>query len=662
MTETIIHEQVYNFFDKFTEKEISILIGMIPKEVLLLPIKKNTKEFKKDIAGANLGGKSKILDDRLPKIYQERIFKGDRTLINHLKESLEIILSTLENKISSAINTNGKNYIENALFANDMEIFEDLIDLLLDLIKEEQIVVYFKLLNYTLTDNQKYYLEYEIHFARKLKNKKNIIIKDLSELYEGQIIEIRSKHDVEIQNLKKFIKELEEKNSKLIDELKNEKDLYNTLIEKIKALNLEEKLAREALERSIIDLKLSITQLEEDRNLLNEELSIKSNTIEKLEIVINSEYERIYDEIKKQWALENENLLKMHKNLTEECEKLRDSKQELQNSNELLNARNISLENKIISYSETLKDMETNFTESINRSISEHKSNLISSVDLSSRPFIRKGKKYEIEYLCENLEDFAGHIATNLESIGVKDISDEITDFIIGILSSGITPLICGYKSREIASAVSMAYCGETPYIITLPTGYSNPNEIMKIFHSCDSHSVLIEDAIGTMNENTLLPLLRELLETGFHGKLLLLATENTDFIKYMPSHFLNYIALVRVGKFQNAKKTKYISSNGNKVLGEVPKLSNVDYEMKQVNKLISNLGFTQPYSLSRANIVSITRRLSSDMLFTLQSYLRAELAFLATLYNKQNELENNIQLNNFDNSLKVIIREIQNV
>ena len=231
----------------------------------------------------------------------------------------------------------------------------------------------------------------------------------------------------------------------------------------------------------------------------------------------------------------------------------------------------------------------------------------------------------------------------------------------IGILSSGITPLICGYKSREIATAVSMAYCGQTPSIITLPVGYANSNEIFGIYNNCNSDTILIEDAIGTLNENTLLPLLREKLESGYQEKLLFLTTENTDSIRYMPNNFLNYFSILRVEKFRHVKDIKYLSSDAKKVFQEFTKECNIDQEMKLVKNLTLNLGFGQPYSLSRANIISYTHRVSGDIGFTLESYMRAELAFLVMLQNKQIELEKNIQENKFNDSLQGIARGIFN-
>ena len=55
-----------------------------------------------------------------------------------------------------------------------------------------------------------------------------------------------------------------------------------------------------------------------------------------------------------------------------------------------------------------------------------------------------------------------------------------VANYIIGILAANMSPLICGYKAREIAAAISISYSGETPYIISLPNGYTNSKELLK--------------------------------------------------------------------------------------------------------------------------------------------------------------------------------------
>src|SRR3712207_7422675 len=53
------------------------------------------------------------------------------------------------------------------------------------------------------------------------------------------------------------------------------------------------------------------------------------------------------------------------------------------------------------------------------------------------------------------------------------------------------------------------SYAGETPLIISLPSSYSDLNELIDIYHNCSSKVILIEGVIGQMNESLLLPLLR---------------------------------------------------------------------------------------------------------------------------------------------------------
>jgi hypothetical protein len=189
----------YDFFERFTENEFFLLIKLIPKEVLLQPIKRNSKEFKKEIAGARLDGKSKILEDRLPKIYREYILKGDRVLIRHLKEAVELIVSTIDAKIIKVTNEN--EFLKNALEAKGNERFAKLIDILLDELIYEGIPLYFKFIDCQLTDDQKYYLDNDLKIVVKVKSEKTKITNELSEVYEKRIAQIEKTQNDEIENL-----------------------------------------------------------------------------------------------------------------------------------------------------------------------------------------------------------------------------------------------------------------------------------------------------------------------------------------------------------------------------------------------------------------------------------------------------------------------------
>lgn len=639
---------------------------MIPKEVLLQPIKRNSKEFKKEIAGARLDGKSKILEDKLPKIYHEYILKGDRVLIRHLKEAVEVIVSTIDNKIIKVTKEN--EFVKNVLDSKGNEQFAKLIDILLDELKNEYIPLYFKFIGHQLTDDQKYYLDNDLKIVIKVKSEKTKITNELSEMFEKRIAQIEKTHNDEIKNLNYSIQVLELSNQNTKKELADEEQRSNSLSAELQLANTQERNTEEIFENELRKLKFIISSQNDENNLLKEDISKKCEVIEELERTIRLEYERISAEARKQWEENNGNLLNTQRDLTEKCKALRELEEKHQMNIEFLISENSNLEKNIASQSEIMKSMETKFAQgifdaSMNRVFSENKFNeLTTSSDSINRPYVRESKQFGIDLVCENIEDFSGQILTNLESIGVnREVAAEVTDFMIGILSSGITPLICGYKSREIATAVSMAYCGQAPSIITLPVGYANANEILEIFHNSNSDTVLIEDAIGTLNENTLLPLLREKLEAGFQEKLLFLTTENTDSIRYLPNNFLNYFAILRVERFRPVKEIKYHSSDAKNVFQEFTAECNSSQEMKLVKNLTSNLGFGQPYTLSRANIISYTHRVSGDIGFTLESYMRAELAFLAMLQNKQIELEKNIQENNFSDSLKEIARGILN-
>ena len=216
----------------------------------------------------------------------------------------------------------------------------------------------------------------------------------------------------------------------------------------------------------------------------------------------------------------------------------------------------------------------------------------------------------------DDIEEFVADIADNLSSIGIdKKISDYIGCLIVGCICSGLVPLIYGYKTRDIASAIAAAFAGCSPQVVTLPVGFSDAVDIVDRFHNSDANVVLFEDAVGNMNENSLLPLLREWTSKGVEklDKLLLLSTESNDSIKYMSDNLLNYVVVITVQDFRFLNNGKFMYKNAKEALvnlinGKV----NKKYSGK-ISVLTQNTGLNKLYNLQRAEIMECINEFSSD-------------------------------------------------
>lgn len=651
-----------DFLDNLSDEEIHLLINIIPNNKLLQPIKKNPKEFKNETKGCRIDIKSKLLMDRLPNIYCDRIRRGDSNIINFIRRNITVEINVVNDHIAKK--TLDKNFLNKMMLSNDIDKFAELIDIILKLLKPEYVRLFFKLIDQELSKEHYDYMNIRLQEAMIEQKLEEKITKKLEEEYEERIVDIQDYHKIEKQNqdeeIRKTIKEL----NHVELELSNEKKYSKTLIKEIENIEMQKNDEIDGLKKHIKKLDFQIDKLENEILKLKSEIEDKALIIESQ----NEELELTYTEYsiiaQKKWNIENKNLLKSLDILKKEYNDLEKTKNELTEIIKELEMKRVELENKISEFKEITYNFIDNIDEKLiekalyNSLLKYNFNNLnVQNMHYEGTGLYIKNNEKEINVSkCTNIHDFAENIAINLENIGVKDIADEAANHIIGILATGMTPLICGYKAREIATAISASYSGETPYIITLPSGYTNSRELVEIYNSTDSNVILIEDAVGTMNENALMPLLRERSENGFLNKVLLLSTENLDSIKYIPFNLLNQVALVMINNYGMNHNTKYKVSDARDILQQFLPLNSFKDEYKIIKKLLFNLKFRDPYKILRSKIIAYSQKLSNPKV-ALQGYLRSELMFICSLNNTISDLENNITIYRLDDSLVEIIR-----
>ncbi|MBU3218187.1 hypothetical protein LL033_01160 [Clostridium estertheticum] len=642
-----------NILNNLTTDEMQLLINITSKEDLIDLIKKNQKKFKTEIAGFRIDSKHFPVNI-LHNIYLNRFKKGDFIIT----KKLDSLANTMVNITNDSIikETSNEDYFYEAVKSSDVTIFANLIEKILIELKPENIKLLFKLMGHELTPMQKDYIDKDMQLILVKQDLSVTIKKD----FEEKVIKLNSNHKTEIYILDDKIKDLENQlelsNKGIIQERKRSSDsAYKfNYIEEI--ANIKEK-----------NLINNISQLNKKIKGLMVEILNQVNTIDEKDIQINKMNERLNLEFKeqsvifkKQWEIENKVLLGKNRELDNDCIRLHKEEKRLNDDIDLLVEKvkyyDLTVEkyiqnidkNVIINAlnSSLLKSgAKTNDQETINR-------------DSTSRPYTKTNEKSEKLSGCQDINTFSENIANNLEKLGVGNVSDEIANYIIGIFASGLTPLICGYKSREVATAISTAYSGETPYIITLPNGYTNARELTDIYCESSASSILIEDALGTMNENAILPLLRDKSQNDLLKKILILSAENSDSVKYMPKSFFNYIALVSIDKFSATKKIEYIYSNAKDVLEKFIDNEDLDVELKKIKKLLKNLKLGNSYKNLRTSIVAYSHRLS-NIKDAIQGYARCELKMVCEYNDLYDKIEKNINLNTeeFDNSLLEIIK-----
>lgn len=653
-----------HFLDNLSDEELYLLINIVPKEQLLASIKKHPKKFKNETKGCRIDKDSRMLMDRLSNIYFNRMKKSDIDIINILNEDINFVINVVNRHIFEV--TSNKDFFQEVISSNNINAFDKLINIMLDQLKPEYIKIFFELTYNELSNEQNNYIDTQIETIMLKRKLREEISKELEEQYISKVRNIKNDYKKYSSNQDKIIKEIKEKLNTMDIRFFNEKNNSNLLKNEIKKINIEKKSEIDYLQKHINKLNCKIDKIEEENFTLKDNVQCKEFTIQNLEKQLNMKYDEYSFKAQEKWNSENKKLLSIQKNCYEECENLERVKMMLNSSIKVLKNERTQLEKKV----SECRSIVSRFIENIDEKLIE-KALYDSLVNLNTNNFIQasnnrlqKGSDLYIKdnivekniEKCKNIHDFSENIAVNLENIGIKDSTDKVANYIIGILAAGMTPLICGYKSREIATSISISYSGETPYIITLPNGYTNSKQLLEIYNSAKSNVVLIEDAVGTMNENALMPLLREREQKGFVSKVLLLSTENIDSVKYMPFNLFNQIALVMINKYGVNKNNHYEISNAQKVMKEFSLINEFEKEYKIIKKLTYDLKLGSPYEILRAIIVAYSQELSNSKA-AFEGYLNSELMFIGKCNNVLVDLEKNIQKHQLGESLLEIVR-----
>ncbi|MDQ2085213.1 hypothetical protein RBH29_02025 [Herbivorax sp. ANBcel31] len=627
-----------NVLDKLNEEELQLLIDSLPPASIISIVKKYPKHFREVTRGCTITTKSNLLFKKVRNTFYKDALEGNMFTIDLINDYANFQITTVKEAVEKA---KDKKYFNKVLVNNNINDFGDLIEIILDFLKPEYIKVFFKLINHELTDEQEEYIKYDMRFKLEAKKLKGEIESDLSDSFKIQLSDVKRKHKNEINKIlvknKEFQKQLKAKEQEInkLKEKNNEEEKKYT-----------EKIAK--LQKEIEMLNSSILKSEEIKFNLKKDLDNRNQTVKELNKSLEKRYRDFSEEAYKLWKIENQMLLKSQEKLNNTCEELKNKENKIEDEIKILEKKKLELENKVYEYNLTISEFVNNIDERlIEKSLEDSMIKLISNKTTDScvrtvLPYIKENIKAENIEKTKDINDFTECIAENLENIGVKCKVDEIANYIVAILASGMIPLICGYKSRDIASAISTAYSGEIPYIITLPSGYTNSNELIEIYNLAKTNAVLIEDAVGTMNENSLLPLLRGKTEHGADDKLLMISTENEDSIKYMPKNLLYYLAIVSIDKFGIVKKRDFIFANSRKIFYKFCQLNSFEKEYKTIKKLLCKSNFSSSYLVLRAIIIAYMNKFS-DIKESFEIYVESELRVLCDAEEIYEQIEKNI-------------------
>lgn len=693
-----------NIFDKLTKEDMYETIAILSKRKLNEPIQNLTKEYSKYHPGFN----PPLTMDKLQEVYYKAICKKKD---KNLGKYTEKLLSDFTTKIQEEIDISNISF--DKIIVGEEECFKKLICILLDSSFCEHVFLYFRLNGIELSERQIQYINDKVHIKKEIDNSAIQLKTELNNLHTKHIQDIEDVHKKEVLTITQtlnqkddLLKEKDKTITLLEKSLDNEKKLNTSISQKNEVNEIETSRLKQdiliknenikSLNKTIDDMKKELGELKntkyiiskDDMNSLtkqlirqldNDELRGKFFSFIQRERILNEMIEKdhelrsaLYDEANKKWEHENQVKVKNHEELDIQLQELKNKMESLTSQickKEVEKAEAVatlgSMQNKVQNFVETLDEEIYNHlfnkavlkpflkTEKVSQVIPNTKQNAYVKISIQSKKDI---PKIEIEQFVENLAD-------NFENIGIaNEISYNMSCLFIGCVSSGLVPLIYGNKTRNVANAISSAFAGCTPHLVALPIGFADANEIVNQYSVSSAKVVLFEDAVGGMNENSLLPLLREWTSKGTERleKLLLISSENDDSIKYMPNNLLNYCVVFNTDEFESVNNGELNNSNAIISLSRWVENCNTDKKyLGNINTLTENLGLSKLYNLQRADIISyMCDFLEVDCSIALTTIAKNELLPIVKSRKALSSFADNLRSSELDPRFKTLIDE----
>ncbi|GEM_PF-4334525 len=582
----------YGILDKLTEEDLDIVSNNIDLDILLHPIKHNTKHYSRytRILG-RLDRRSALVQKNMPKIALELFHKEDKNFYHIF--ALEVM--KLKNVFMEIVETD----------LEDNVTLEDLTDYSI----EEYIVLLSQIDNLPKhnIDIRLFILQLKLNGLEIDNNKELDLVNQWR--YHSGVKKLKEEFQIEKELL---IKENKIDTSK---KLKNLKVHFETLLTE-KECN--EKLLSECIEKreeEIVNLKGELT--DKNNELLNaksenlentehvnsmmEECSKHLETIESLQTLLNKQNKEYFVELQKEWEVKNSTLIEENLNIEEQIVNKQSVVDELsQKENELL----ISLESmkkRMDSYAINIEQQITNklvaaTVEKINESNKPKRS--IAYGGLSDL-YIIEGSTVPHNTLLSDNDEFLDMVDDNLENVGCKSKSNDFIDNISATINTNLVPLLCGFGARKVAMAYIAARYAEHPTVISIPNGFTNTGQLESAINESKTECVIIEDAFGKMSENILLPILRNNLK-----KQLFFCCEDINDLKYVDKYYYNYIQLTKITKMNNFNSEELNYGDAREVFNTV-KYDNKSIGQQLVRYIIAEIDLLDTYKITRGNMMS---------------------------------------------------------
>ncbi len=583
-----------NILNELTDKDIQILCKNADLDMMMAPIKHNGKQYAKYVAQVGrLDKKSVLAQKNLPRIAFELYRKGD-------KKYYEIIAITAKNLKKIFIKMLNE-FIGNKFKPQDLQAFtiDDYKKLFAEVVKSadasldlDLFFLQMRMYAINISDEMREELKNEWSRWEAIRSYIKELLNKEKEEAEKKETELSKLFTREKEELKNKVAELQKEINLLQIDIDSKKIDITALISKNESMYNEENRQADVIKSKddeIDELKLKLNEANKKFNDINEKLNTKENDI--------------YIEVQALWQKENQKKLNESKKLEDKIFQYLNNIKELEKSSE-------RLKNKIKEWDGYI---ETYF-DKIDQKIIEHSINSIlyqkccgsfsevaavsENIVKSSPLYTEKGYKVANTKECKDYGEYIEIVETNLSIAGDKMQDNIMSDCFNSAIDTGLHPLICGFGARQIALALIAARYAEKSEIISLPVGFNNTQELVTLLSNVQTDSIIIEDAFGTMNENLLLPILR-----NTNGKIIILTAESTESLKYLQKHFYNYIQLIAIDRYTNARVDEFTYTNADKLFNKNFYSGN-ERGQKLARFIFNGIGADSAYVLRRGNIL----------------------------------------------------------
>lgn len=410
-------------------------------------------------------------------------------------------------------------------------------------------------------------------------------------------------------------------------ETKSSKELFLDALDnygEIKAFFEENEFNSENLDLKIAEVKLQIEEVLSENNQYD---IFAERMIETLP-VLTEKFKKIvernwFEEHKIECEKAKQELLLLTQSRDELSEECRGAKESV----EILQAKQLSLKNEI----DQLTSLQSNLNASLTSKIVDIKSNIseffaetilyqsLLGVDKGTTkfPVVETAKVLQqnqlIQIFSEHLEgtveeinsitDMLYFLGKNIATAGVyDDINSCLSQYITACMTHKRPILLVGYGARNIADAISATICGKTADVIILTSDYKDNGALYNMILSCESEVILIENAIGSVDEQVYMQLIK-----GTSNKTILFSIEFAEQLNFIPKSILNYINLLCLDEICGRKKQEeytatVLNSNILIVVDDSKGLRANQYAANEISRLI---GMPRIYNLFRAELLT---------------------------------------------------------